>query len=117
MKYMLLIYLDETWNALTPAERQKLYHEQLQVSEELRARGQHLGGAPLEPPATATSVRVRGGKRLLTDGPFAETREYLGGYILIDVKDLDEALAVATRGPLARIGTIEVRRVREGPPS
>jgi hypothetical protein len=117
VKYLLLIYFDEAWQALSPAERQDVYWGQTRLAEELTAAGQYLGGNPLHPPSTATSVRVREGKRLLTDGPFAETREHLGGYMLIDVKDLDEALAVAARGPVARIGTVEVRPVREGPPA
>src|SRR5262245_11372284 len=117
VKYMLLVYLDEAWNKLSPSERQQLYWEQMQLSEELRAKGQYIAGNPLHPPSTATSVRVRDGKRLLTDGPFAETREHLGGYMLIDVKDLDDAIAIAARGALARVGIIEVRPVREGPPT
>ncbi len=117
MKYMLLIYLDESWETLGVAERQRVYWEQMQVAEQLAASGQYLGGAPLHPPSTATTVRVRDGQRLLTDGPFAETREHLGGYMLIDVKNLDEAIAFAARGPLARVGTVEVRPVREGPPT
>ncbi len=117
MKYMLLIYLDESWDKRSLAERQKVYQEQMQVAEDLTAKGQYLAGAPLHPPTTATSVRVRDGKRLVTDGPFAETREHLGGYMLIDVKDLDEAIAIAARGPVARVGTVEVRPVREGPPT
>jgi hypothetical protein len=114
---MLLIYLDQAWDALSAAERQEYYRGQMELGRELTARGQYLGGNPLHPPATATTVRVREGKRLLTDGPFAETREHLGGYMMIDVPNLDDALAVAARGPLARIGTIEVRPVREGPPA
>ena len=117
MKYLLLVYLDETWDKRSLTERQEAYWGQVRATEELAARGQYLGGNPLHPTATATSVRVRNGKRLLTDGPFAETREYLGGYMLIDVENLDEALAFAARGPLARVGTIEVRPVREGPPT
>ncbi len=116
MKYLLLVYLDESWEKRSVAERQEYYWGQTRVTEELRARGQYLGGNPLHPTSTATSVRVRDGKRLLTDGPFAETREQLGGYMLIDVDNLDEAIAFAARGPLARVGTIEVRPVREGPP-
>src|SRR5262245_45154405 len=116
MKYMLLIYLDEVWERLSLGERQQVYEEQLQLSQELAANGQYLDGNPLHGPSTATSVRVRDGKRLLTDGPFAETREHLGGYMLIDVKDLDEAIAIAARGPVARVGIVEVRPVREGPP-
>jgi hypothetical protein len=117
VKYMLLIYLDESWGKRPLTERQQIYWEQMKVTEELRGRGQYLGSSPLHPASTATSVRVRDGKRLLTDGPFAETREQLGGYMLIDVDNLDEAIAIAARGPLARVGTIEVRPVREGPPS
>ena len=117
MNYMLLIYLDESWDKLSPAERQQIYWEQRQLSDELTAKGQYLGGAPLHPPSTATTVRVRGGKRFLTDGPFAETREHLGGYMLIDAKDLDEAIAIASRGAVARVGSVEVRPVREGPPA
>jgi hypothetical protein len=117
MKYMLLIYLDESWGKRSLAERQELYAEQVRVADELTARGQYLAGAPLHPTSTATSVRIREGKRLVTDGPFAETREQLGGYMLIDVDNLDEAIAFAARGPLARVGTIEIRPVREGPPT
>ena len=117
MKYMLLVYLDQAYDKVSLSERQKIYAEQLQVSEELTASGRYLGGAPLYPPSTATSVRVRDGKRLLTDGPFAETREQLGGYMLIDVANLDEAIDIAARGAVARVGTVEVRPVREGPPA
>ncbi len=118
MKYMLLICRDEpTWDKLSVTERQQIYGETLQLSEELTARGQYLGGSPLHPSSAATSVRVRDGKRLVTDGPFAETREQLGGYMLIDVKDLDEAIAIAARIPLARTSTVEVRPVREGAPT
>ena len=117
MRYMLLIYFDEAWGKLSLAERQRIYLGQMDVANELTAKGQYLGGNPLQPAETATSVRVRDGKRLLIDGPFAETREQLGGYMLIDVADLDEALAIAARGPVASVGTVEVRPVREGPPA
>jgi hypothetical protein len=117
VKYMLLVYLDRSWEERSLSERQQVHLEQVRHTEELAARGQYLGGSPLHPTSTATTVRVRDGKRLLTDGPFAETREHLGGYMLIDVKDLDEAIAFAARAPLARVGTIEVRPVREGPPA
>ena len=89
------------------------FHEQMQVAEQLTAEGRYLGGAPLQPVSTATSVRVRGGKRVVTDGPFAETREQLGGYFLIDAKDLDEAIAIATRIPMASRGTVEIRPILE----
>ncbi len=118
MKYMLLICRDEpSWDKLSPAERQKIYADTVELSEELTSRGQYLGGFPLHPSSSATSVRVRDGKRLVTDGPFAETREQLGGYKIIEVKDLDEAIAVAGRIPLARTSTVEIRPVREGQPS
>jgi hypothetical protein len=111
---MLLIYLDESWDTRPLEERQQLYWEQVRATEALQTR--YLAGSPLHPPSSATTVRVREGKRLLTDGPFAETREHLGGYMLIDVDDLDAAIAFASRAPLARVATIEVRPVREGPP-
>src|SRR5215831_3405417 len=118
MKYMLMICRDEpTWEKLSAAERQGIYREMVDLSQELAARGQYLGGLPLHPSSSATCVRVRDGKRVVTDGPFAETREQMGGYMIIDVKDLDEALAVAARVPLARTSTVEVRPVREGEPS
>jgi hypothetical protein len=118
VKYMLLICRDEpAWDELGATDRQQIYAETVKVSEELTARGQYLGGFPLHPSSSATSVRVRDGKRLVTDGPFAETREQLGGYMLIDVKDLDEAIAIAARIPLARTSTVEVRPVRDGQPS
>jgi len=118
VKYMMLICRDEpVWDKLSVAERQKIYADTVELSEELTSRGQYLGGFPLHPSSSATSVRVRDGKRLVTDGPFAETREQLGGYMIVDVKDLDEAIAIAARIPLARTSTVEVRPVREGQPS
>ncbi len=118
MKYMLLICRDEqAWDKLGATERQQIYHETLALSEELTARGQYLGGSPLYPSSAATSVRVRDGKRLVTDGPFAETREQLGGYMIVDVKDLDEAIGIAGRIPLTRTSTVEIRPVRDGAPS
>ena len=118
MKYMLLICRDEqAWDKLSVTERQQIYGETVELSEELTARGQYLGGSPLYPSSSATSVRVRDGKRLVTDGPFAETREQLGGYMLVDVKDLDEAIGIAGRIALARTSTVEIRPVRDGVPS
>ena len=112
MQYMLLIYLDEQApGAWDPAEREECYQESIALGEELRAKGKFLGSAPLHPTSTATSVRVREGKRLLTDGPFAETREQLGGYFLVEADNLDEALGIAGRIPGARRGTVEVRPV------
>ena len=113
MKYMLLIYLDE--NALSEDERQKCYVESIELTHKLSSNGKYIGANPLHPTATATSVRVREGKRLVTDGPFAETREQLGGYFLVDAKDLDEAINIAERIPMARSGTVEVRPVVELP--
>ena len=118
MKYMLLICRDEpVWDRLSASEQRQIYKETQELAQELTSRGQYLGGFPLHPSPAATSVRVRDGKRLVTDGPFAETREQLGGYMLIDVADLDEAIAIAGRIPLARTSTVEIRPVREGPPA
>jgi hypothetical protein len=114
MRYMLLIYLDEK-NPLSEAERQACYAESTKLAEELHAKGQYISANPLHPTETATSVRVREGKRMVTDGPFAETREQLGGYFLIDAENLDEAIAVAARVPMARKGTVEVRPVIDIP--
>ena len=113
MKYMLLVYLNE--QAMNDTEREECYVESAQLCHDLEAKGQYLAAGPLHPVATATSVRVRAGKRLVTDGPFAETREQLGGYYLIDARDLDEAIAVAARIPPVRKGTIEIRPVMEIP--
>jgi hypothetical protein len=113
MKYMLLVYFDE--QSLGEAEREACYVESAQLTQELNANGQYLGANPLQPTATATSVRVRNGKRLVTDGPFAETREQFGGYFLIDVKNLDEAIAIAARIPMVHKGTVEIRPVVEIP--
>jgi len=113
MKYMLLIYFDE--QALSETERQACYVESTQLAQQLHASGQYLAANPLHPTSLATSVRVRDGKRFVTDGPFAETREQLGGYFLIDAKHLDEAIDIAARIPMARQGTVEVRPVIEIP--
>src|ERR1700686_3961856 len=113
MKYMLLIYLDE--QALSEAERTHCYQESAELAHQLNASGQYLGTAPLHPTSTATSVRMREGKRLVTDGPLAETREQLGGFFLIDAKNLDEAISIAAKIPMARKGTVEVRPVIEIP--
>ena len=111
MKYMLLIYMDE--QALNEAERQACYKESFQFAHELKAGGKFLTTSPLQPVSTATSVRVREGKRLVTDGPFAETREQLGGFFMVDAKDLDEAIGIAARIPGAKVGTVEIRPVVE----
>jgi len=111
MKYILLIYGDE--NAWTEDEREHCYAESLELTQKLDANGQYLGSAPLHPVSTATSVRVRDGKRLVTDGPFAETREQLGGYFLIEAENLDEAINIAGCIPAARKGTVEIRPILE----
>src|SRR2546422_4735756 len=111
MKYMLLVYLDE--QAMTEAEREHCYAESAQLALDLNSSGQYLDASPLHPVATATSVRVRDGKRLVTDGPFAETREQLGGYYLIEASDLDAAIDIAERIPPVRFGTVEIRPVME----
>ena len=113
MKYMLLIYLDE--QALNETERQECYAESTQLAHQIHANGQYLAANPLQPTSMATSVRVRDGKRLVTDGPFAETREQLGGYFLIEANNLDEAIGIAARIPMARKGTVEVRPVIDIP--
>ena len=111
MQYILLIYFDE--RALSVTEREACYVESQQLAYEIKSRGQYLAANPLHPTAMATSVRVRDGKRFVTDGPFAETREQLGGYFLIDAKNLDEAIGIAARIPMARQGTVEIRPVLE----
>src|SRR3984893_7210971 len=111
MKYLLLVYLDE--QAMTDSEREHCYVESAQLTQQLNSSGQYLDASPLHPVSTATSVRVREGKRLVTDGPFAETREQLGGYYVIEAQDLDEAIGIAERIPPARFGTVEIRPVVE----
>ena len=111
MKYLLLIYMTE--DAMSNAEREQCYGESAGVLRDLDAQGKYLSANPLQPVATATSVRVREGKRLVTDGPFAETREQLGGYFLVDARDLDEAIAIAGKIPAVRKGTVEIRPVLE----
>ena len=113
MKYMLLIYHDE--QALSESEREECYVESTQLAHQLKSSGQYLAANPLHPTAMATSVRVRDSKRFVTDGPFAETREQLGGYFLIEAKNLDEAIDIAARIPMACKGTVEVRPVIEIP--
>jgi hypothetical protein len=111
MKYMLLIYLDE--NGLGETERASCYQESAEYAVQLSKTGKYLGAGPLHPTSTATSVRVRDNKRVVTDGPFAETHEQLGGYFLIDAKDLDEAIGIAGQIPAGRWGTVEIRPVME----
>lgn len=109
MQYMMLIYLEE--QAVDEAERQRCYQESAAFAQELSAKDQFRGAAPLEPTSTATSLRMRDGKRLVTDGPFAETREQLGGFFLVEAKNLDEALDIASKIPAGKWGTVEIRPV------
>jgi hypothetical protein len=113
MKYMLLIYAEE--DAWTEEERQECYATSTELANELHSSGKFLGASPLHPASTATCVRVRNSRPLITDGPFTEAREQLGGYFLVEARDLDEALAIAARIPGAVKGTVEVRPVVEIP--
>jgi hypothetical protein len=112
MKYLLMIYWDEkNWEKHSEAERGKIYGGYMKFTQEIKDNGKYVGGNPLKPTATATTVRVRDGKQLVTDGPFAETKEQLGGYYLIEATDLDDAIKVAAKIPGAREGSIEVRPI------
>jgi hypothetical protein len=114
MRYMLLCYDDaEFWERVGEAAHAEAMQEAVRLTHEINAKRQYLTAAPLHPVSTATSVRVRDGKVLVTDGPFAETREVLGGFYLIDVPDLNEAIRIAQHHPGARVGTVEIRPVRE----
>ena len=110
MKFILLIHHEE---ALDEDERQHLLKESVQLANQPHEKRQYLDAAPLQATSATTSVKIRDGKRLVTDGPFAETREQIGGYFLIETQNLDEAIDIAARIPAARIGTVEVRPVRE----
>jgi len=109
MKYMLLIYTAES--AYTPSEREACFDESVRLTHDLKASGSYIDASPLQLIHTAKSVRVREGQRLVTDGPFAETHEQLGGYYLVDAKDEEEALDIAARIPGAKVGTVEVRPI------
>jgi len=114
MKYLLMIYSDErTFEAMSEEERHEVYAAYDELMKDLAAKGHMLGGDELAPTSTATTVQVRGGERLVTDGPFAETKEQLGGYFLIDVDDLDAAIDIAARIPSVQSGSIEVRPIAE----
>ncbi len=116
MQYLLLIYNNERDAAgLSDTDRKNMTGEYMKFTDEIAKSGHYKGGNALQPTSTATTVRVREGKRQTTDGPFAETREQLGGYYLVDAKDLDEALGIAARIPGARTGGIEVRAIRPMP--
>jgi hypothetical protein len=111
MRYMLLIYGEE--NALDQDAREACYKESVALTHEIAKRGKFLAAAPLQSISAATSVRVRDGKRMVTDGPFAETREQLGGYYLVDAENLDDAITIAGQIPGAKWGTVEVRPIVE----
>ena len=114
MKYLCLIYDDESqWPKMPKSESEKLYGEYFAFTEGIKKTGHYIGGNPLQPTNTATTVRVRNGKLSTTDGPFAETKEQLGGYYLIEAKDLNDAIQVAAKIPSARMGSIEVRPIME----
>jgi hypothetical protein len=116
MRYLLLIYADEqAWESADPAGRAAMYAEYGALGNELRDKGEMVGGDELAPTTTATTVRVSDGERLVTDGPFAETKEQLGGYFLVDVEDLDRAIEIAARIPAARHGSVEIRPIADGP--
>ena len=113
MKYMLLVYMNE--QAMSDDERQHCYVESAKLTRDLHETGHYVAASPLHSVSTATSLQIRDGKRLVTDGPFAETREQLGGYYVVEARDLDEAIAIAEKIPPARYGTIEIRPVMEIP--
>ena len=112
MRYLCLIYENEkAWEALPPAESEAIMGEYFQFTEDIRKNGKYVAGEALHPTASATTVRVRNGKVSTTDGPFAETKEQLGGFYLIEAADLNDAIQVASRIPSARMGSIEIRPV------
>ena len=112
MQYLLLIYdRQELWATFSEEERRRYHAEYMQFTQSIKDSGHYRGGNALHPVETATTVRARDGKVQTTDGPFAETKEQLGGYYLIEAKDLDEATKIAARIPSARLGSIEVRPV------
>lgn len=113
MQYLLLIYSPEShWESVPELEKKKVYEQYRELIGDLQKNGKYLGGHELQPTTSATTVRVRDGKKAVTDGPFAETKEHLGGYFLVEAKDLDEALSIAARIPSATAGSIEVRPVK-----
>jgi hypothetical protein len=114
MKYLLLVHHEEeAFGKIPESSRKEMLAESIRLCHQLDAKGQYVHASPLQPTSTATLIRVRDGKRTVTDGPFIETREQLAGYFLIDAKDLDDAIGIAGRVPGARIGTVEVRPLRE----
>ena len=117
MKYLLLIYENEkNWAEIPEAEQGKIFQEYMDYTSGIKKGGQYIGGEALQPISTATCVRVKNGKAVSTDGPFAETREQLGGYYLVEARDLDEAIKLAAGIPASRTGSIEVRPIMPTPP-
>ena len=118
MQYLLLIYSPEShWESMPEPERKKIYQQYGELIAELQKTGKFLGGHELQPTSSATTVRVRDGKKAVTDGPFAETKEHLGGFILIEAKDIDEAVEIASKSPIAEIGSVEVRPIMKFGPN
>ncbi len=116
MQYLLLIYENEkAWLDTSEEEQGKIFQEYVTYTNGIAKSGNLVGGEALQPTSMATTVRVRNGKTLTTDGPFAETKEQLGGYYLVEAKDLDQAIALATGIPGARTGAIEVRPIMPTP--
>jgi hypothetical protein len=114
MEYLLLIYSDEeAWAALPDDERNAIIEEYFALTNELQDHGIYIGGAPLRSTMTASTVRIRDAEQLVTDGPFTETKEQLGGYFLADCKDLDQAIELAQRVPVATTGSVEIRPLAE----
>jgi hypothetical protein len=114
MKFMFLCYDDDgAWARAGEAARKQAMQEAVGLTHELHRKGQYILASPLHGTETATSVRVREGKRIVTDGPFAETREVLGGFYIIDAENMEQALEIAARHPGARLGGVEVRPVLE----
>ena len=117
MKYLLLIYENEAdFVNISEAEQGKIFQEYMDYTRGIRKSGNYISGEALQPISTATTVRQRNGKTLTTDGPFAETKEQLGGFYLVEAKDLDEAIKLASGIPAVRIGSIEVRPIMPTPP-
>ncbi len=115
MNYMLMIYTPDIGRDRTPQEWMEMAQPYMAYTEMLKEKGVYVDGAPLDELSTATTVRVRDGKRALTDGPFAETKEFLGGFFIVDCPTLDDALELAAQCPGAAVGSIEVRPVLDGP--
>lgn len=109
MQYMMLIYLDE--NSLTDDQRMKCYDESAAYARELDQSGKFVATSPLQPTLTATSIRHKEGKRVVTDGPFAETREQLGGFFIVNAENLDDAIDIAGKIPGGKFGTVEIRPI------